>query len=224
MNTALSFDVCLCVMVSGFDSSVRYRRSNNPFPVFILFILSLFGILVVPYGYVGYGHGSTCICPTCTKQEEERFPKMCGRLVKTIQMNVRRLTSPRRLLSESWIFSCVTALVVRAIFSAVCSQYMERLREMCLDVLVIMILNGEYRGVFVKGSLCRLSCARRRWVPKFYREDDPDDCAKACFLEETSTGILDILLSLLFWSERSSLYTPSTWRDFVLVIMILNKW
>ncbi|XP_043604702.1 uncharacterized protein LOC122577441 isoform X13 [Bombus pyrosoma] len=55
-----------------------------------------------------------------------------------------------------------------------------------------------------------------------YREDDPDDCAKACFLEETSTGILDILLSLLFWSERSSLYTPSTWRDFVLVIMILN--
>ncbi|XP_043604705.1 uncharacterized protein LOC122577442 isoform X1 [Bombus pyrosoma] len=150
MNTALSFDVCLCVMVSGFDSSVRYRRSNNPFLVFILFILSLFGILVVPYGYVGYGHGSTCICPTCTTQEEERFQKMCRRLVKTIQMNVRRLTSLRRLLSESWIFSCVTALVVRAIFSAVCSQYMERLREMCLDVILLIWL--------IFSSDCCLQC------------------------------------------------------------------
>ncbi|XP_043604690.1 uncharacterized protein LOC122577441 isoform X3 [Bombus pyrosoma] len=68
------------------------------------------------------------------------IPKMCRRLVKTIQMNVRSLTSLRRLLWESWIFSCVTALVVRAIFSAVCSQYMERLREMCLDVILFIWL------------------------------------------------------------------------------------
>ncbi|XP_043604647.1 uncharacterized protein LOC122577412 [Bombus pyrosoma] len=73
------------------------------------------------------------------------IPKMCRRLVKTIQMNVRRLTSLRRLLSESWMFSCVTVLVV----------------------VVIMILNGEYRGVLVKGSLCRLSHARGRRVPKY---------------------------------------------------------
>ncbi|XP_043588298.1 uncharacterized protein LOC122570267 [Bombus pyrosoma] len=33
-------------------------------------------------------------------------------------------------------------------------------------VLVIMILNGEYGGVFVKGSLCRLSHARGRRVSK----------------------------------------------------------
>ncbi|XP_043604751.1 uncharacterized protein LOC122577491 isoform X2 [Bombus pyrosoma] len=99
-------------------------------------------------GYVGYGHGSTCICPTCTRGE---IPKMCRRLVKTIQMNVRRLTSLRRVLSESWIFSCVTAFVVRAIFSAVCSQYMERLRFGDYD------LNGECGVVFVKGSLCKLS-------------------------------------------------------------------
>ncbi|XP_043604773.1 uncharacterized protein LOC122577502 isoform X2 [Bombus pyrosoma] len=86
---------------------------------------------------------------------------MCRRLVKTIQINVRRLTSLRRLLSESWIFSCVTALVVRAIFSAVCSQYMERL---CFDDYD---LNGEYGGVLVEGSLCRLSYARGRRVPKY---------------------------------------------------------
>ncbi|XP_043604687.1 uncharacterized protein LOC122577440 [Bombus pyrosoma] len=85
---------------------------------------------------------------------------MCRRFVKTIQMNVRRLTSLRRVLSESWIFSCVTALVVRAIFSAVCSQYMERLRFGDYDV------NGECGVVFVKGSLCRLSHARGRRVPK----------------------------------------------------------
>ncbi|XP_043604728.1 uncharacterized protein LOC122577465, partial [Bombus pyrosoma] len=70
------------------------------------------------------------------------IPKMCGWLVKTIQMTVRRLTSLRRLLLESWMFSCVTALLVGAIFST---------------VLVIMILNGEYGRVFIKGSLCRLS-------------------------------------------------------------------
>ncbi|XP_043604710.1 uncharacterized protein LOC122577444 isoform X2 [Bombus pyrosoma] len=35
-----------------------------------------------------------------------------------------------------------------------------------LLVLVIMILNDEYGGIFVKGSLCRLSHSRGRRVPK----------------------------------------------------------
>ncbi|XP_043604609.1 uncharacterized protein LOC122577387 isoform X1 [Bombus pyrosoma] len=69
-------------------------------------------------------------CMYCFSTRGEEIPKMCGWLVKMIQMNVRRLTSLRRLLPESWMFSCVTALLVGAIFSAVCSQYMERLREM----------------------------------------------------------------------------------------------
>ncbi|XP_043588306.1 uncharacterized protein LOC122570273 isoform X1 [Bombus pyrosoma] len=34
------------------------------------------------------------------------------------------------------------------------------------SVLVIMILNGEYGGVFVKDTLCRLSHVRGRRVPK----------------------------------------------------------
>ncbi|XP_043604216.1 uncharacterized protein LOC122577144 isoform X2 [Bombus pyrosoma] len=80
----------------------------------------------------------------CFSTRGGEIPKMCGWLVKTIQMTVRRLTSLRRLLPESWMFSCVAALLV----------------------LVIMILNGEYGGVFVKGSLCRLSHARGRRVPK----------------------------------------------------------
>ncbi|XP_043604701.1 uncharacterized protein LOC122577441 isoform X12 [Bombus pyrosoma] len=102
-----------------------------------LYFVGVYIFSTVGAGYVGYGHGSTCICSTCTRGE---IPKMCRRLVKTIQMNVRSLTSLRRLLWESWIFSCVTALVVRAIFSAVCSQYMERLREMCLDVILFIWL------------------------------------------------------------------------------------
>ncbi|XP_043604706.1 uncharacterized protein LOC122577442 isoform X2 [Bombus pyrosoma] len=119
-------------------------------PFDLLYFIGVYIFSTVGAGYVGYGHGSTCICPTCTTQEEERFQKMCRRLVKTIQMNVRRLTSLRRLLSESWIFSCVTALVVRAIFSAVCSQYMERLREMCLDVILLIWL--------IFSSDCCLQC------------------------------------------------------------------
>ncbi|XP_043604694.1 uncharacterized protein LOC122577441 isoform X5 [Bombus pyrosoma] len=84
-----------------------------------------------------------------------------------------------------------------------------------VGVYIFSTVGAGYVG-YGHGSTCICSTCT------IYREDDPDDCAKACFLEETSTGILDILLSLLFWSERSSLYTPSTWRDFVLVIMILN--
>ncbi|XP_043604722.1 uncharacterized protein LOC122577461 isoform X1 [Bombus pyrosoma] len=179
----------LYVVMRSFGGYVRYCKLNKLFLVLvfiiiiiIFFYLSFLNILVcwglyfffAGVGYVGYGHGSTCTCSTCTvriilfilisssflwrssvclpglvfivlAQEEKGFPKMCGWLVKTIQMNVRRLTSLRRLLPESWIFSCVTVLVVVA----------------------IMILNGEYRGVLVKGSLCRLSHARGRRVPKY---------------------------------------------------------
>ncbi|XP_043604675.1 uncharacterized protein LOC122577435 isoform X2 [Bombus pyrosoma] len=127
-------------------------------------------IYFIHFKFVRYLRGSSWLCWLWTwkylhlsnlyNARGGEIPKMCRRLVKTIQMNVRRLTSLRRFLPESWLFSCVTALVVRAIFSAVCSQYMERLRFGDYD------LNGECGVVFVKGSLCSLSHARGRRVPK----------------------------------------------------------
>ncbi|XP_043604724.1 uncharacterized protein LOC122577461 isoform X3 [Bombus pyrosoma] len=129
----------LYVVMRSFGGYVRYCKLNKLFLV-LVFIFFLCGCRLCWLWTWKYLHLFNLYT-----QEEKGFPKMCGWLVKTIQMNVRRLTSLRRLLPESWIFSCVTVLVVVA----------------------IMILNGEYRGVLVKGSLCRLSHARGRRVPKY---------------------------------------------------------
>ncbi|XP_043604712.1 uncharacterized protein LOC122577444 isoform X3 [Bombus pyrosoma] len=68
----------------------------------ILFILTLSSFL---WSFVRLSAWS---CMYCFSARGGEIPKMCGWLVKTIQMTVRRLASLRRFLQESWMFSCVT--------------------------------------------------------------------------------------------------------------------
>ncbi|XP_043588319.1 uncharacterized protein LOC122570273 isoform X2 [Bombus pyrosoma] len=93
--------------------SLRRSTIDSNLPVVVQLIL----------GYVGsWTWKYLRLCKLYNARGGE-IPKMCGWLMKTIQMTVRRLAFLRRLLPKSWMFSCVTALLVRGNFPCCFGDY-----------------------------------------------------------------------------------------------------